>query len=140
MVAGAGATSVSSGVALDTVRLDKWLWAARFFKTRALAVKACELGRVKLRGQAAKPSREVKAGDSITVTNDGGTFGIEVIELSEVRGPAAVALTHYRETAESIVARKKEEEVRKSTAWFDVETAGRPTKRDRRDINRLRGR
>jgi ribosome-associated heat shock protein Hsp15 len=140
MVAGEREPSVSSGVAMDTVRLDKWLWAARFFKTRALAVKACELGRVKLRGQPAKPSREVKVGDSVAVTNDGGTFGIDVLELSEVRGPAAVAQTLYRETEESIIARKKEDEVRKSTPWFDVETAGRPTKRDRRDINRLRGR
>jgi ribosome-associated heat shock protein Hsp15 len=125
---------------MESVRLDKWLWAARFFKTRALAVKACELGRVKLREQVAKPSRDVKAGDAVTVTNDGGTFTIEVLALSEMRGPAAVAQTLYRETEASIAARKKEEEVRKSMPWFDQETSGRPSKRDRRDISRFRGR
>ena len=116
------------------------MWAARFFKTRALAVKACELGRVKLREQVAKPSRDVKVGDAVMVTNDGGTFTIEVLALSEMRGPAAVAQTLYCETEASIAARKKEEEIRKSMPWFDQDTTGRPSKRDRRDINRFRGR
>jgi ribosome-associated heat shock protein Hsp15 len=125
---------------MDAVRMDKWLWAARFFKTRALAVKACELGRVKLRDQPAKPAKDVKAGDLLTVTNDSGTYTVDVLALSDVRGPAAVAQTLYRETDTSIAARKKEEELRKNSPWFDVDTAGRPSKRDRRDINRLRGR
>ena len=125
---------------MDAVRIDKWLWASRFFKTRALAVKACELGRVKLRDLPAKPSRDVKVGDAVTLTNDSGTYIVDVLALSDVRGPAAVAQTLYRETDASIVARKKEDELRKSSPWGDVDTAGRPSKRDRRDINRLRGR
>jgi ribosome-associated heat shock protein Hsp15 len=125
---------------MDAVRIDKWLWASRFFKTRALAVKACELGRVKLRDLPAKPSRDVKVGDAITITNDSGTYIVDVLALSDVRGPAAAAQTLYRETEESIVARKKEDELRKNSPWFDADTAGRPSKRDRRDINRLRGR
>jgi ribosome-associated heat shock protein Hsp15 len=125
---------------MDAVRLDKWLWAARFFKTRALAVKACELGRVKLRDQEAKPSKDVKVGDAVTVTNDGGTFVVEVLALSDMRGPAAVAQGLYRETEASVVARKKEEETRKSMPWLAVETSGRPSKQDRREINKFRGR
>ncbi|SEB59779.1 RNA-binding S4 domain-containing protein [Terriglobus roseus] len=125
---------------MDAVRIDKWLWASRFYKTRALAVKACELGRVKLRDLPAKPSRDVKVGDAVTLTNDSGTYVVDVLALSDVRGPAAVAQTLYRETEASTAARKKEEELRKNSPWADVDTAGRPSKRDRRDINRLRGR
>jgi ribosome-associated heat shock protein Hsp15 len=125
---------------MDAVRLDKWLWAARFFKTRALAVKACELNRVKLRDLPAKPSRDVKVGDLLVITNEGGTFGVDVLALSDVRGPAAVAQALYRETEASIAARKQAEEERKSVPWADAVAAGRPTKRDRRDINRFRGR
>ena len=125
---------------MDSVRLDKWLWAARFFKTRALAIKACDMGRIKLREQPAKPARDIKAGDLLSITNDSATFGVEVLALSDVRGPAAVAQTLYRETEASIAARKKEDEARKSDPWFNLDTAGRPNKRDRRDINRLRGR
>jgi ribosome-associated heat shock protein Hsp15 len=125
---------------MDAVRIDKWMWAARFFKTRALAAKACDLGRVTLRDQEAKPSRDVKAGDTLTITNDGGMFTVDVLALSDVRGPAAVAQTLYRETEASVAARKKEEEKRKSMPWFDVATSGRPNKRDRRDIDKFRGR
>ncbi len=125
---------------MDTVRLDKWLWAARFFKTRALAVKACDTGKIKVRDQPAKPARDVKTGDALTVTNERGTFVVEVLALSDVRGPAAVAQTLYRETDESIAARKKEDETRKSNPWFELDRVARPTKRDRRDLNRLRGR
>lgn len=125
---------------MDSVRLDKWLWAARFFKTRALAVKACELGRIKLRDQPMKPAREVKAGDVLRITNDGGTFIVDVLALSDVRGPAAVAQALYRETEESVAARKKEQEGRKMNPWFEMDRSERPTKRDRRDLNRLRGR
>ena len=114
--------------------------AARFFKTRALAVKACDMGRVRLRDQPAKPARDIKVGDGLSITNDSATFGIEVLALSDVRGPAAVAQTLYRETEASVAARKQEDESRKSNPWFDIDTAGRPSKRDRRDINRLRGR
>ena len=125
---------------MENVRLDKWLWAARFFKTRAVAVKACDMGRVKLRDQPAKPARDVKAGDVLTITNDSGTFTVDVLGLSDVRGPAAVALTLYKETEASIAARRKEDEARKSNPWFEMDRVARPTKRDRRDTNRLRGR
>lgn len=125
---------------MDSVRLDKWLWAARFFKTRALAVKACELGRIKLGDQAVKPARVIKAGDLLRITNDGGTFSVDVLELSDVRGPAAVAQALYRETDESIAARKREAEARKMNPWFEMDRTDRPTKRDRRDLQRLRGR
>src|SRR4030088_3315950 len=80
-----------------TVRIDKWLWAARFFKTRTLAARACELGRIQSNGQRAKAAREVRIGDMLRVTNDGGDFQIEVLLISEVRGPASVAQTLYRE-------------------------------------------
>ena len=125
---------------METVRLDKWLWAARFFKTRALAVKACDLGRIKLRDQIAKPARDVKPGDAVTVTNEGGTFTVDVLLLSDVRGPAAVAQTLYCETEASIAARAKEAEARKSMPWFDQQTSGRPSKRDRRHIHSFLGR
>lgn len=125
---------------MESVRLDKWLWAARFFKTRALAVKACGNNRVKLRDQPAKPARDLKVGDRITATNDGGTFTVDVLALSDVRGPAAVAQTLYRETPESVAARAKEQEAKKNNPWFELDRMERPTKRDRRDLNRLRGR
>lgn len=123
-----------------SVRVDKWLWAARFFKTRALAVKACELGRVKSNGQAAKPAREVKAGDRLEVITDGGLFDVEVLVVSEVRGPAAVAQTLYAETPESRVARAKAQEERKSLLAFERLPTLKPTGRDRRQLSRLRGR
>jgi ribosome-associated heat shock protein Hsp15 len=120
------------------VRIDKWLWAARFFKTRALASRACELGRIESNGQSAKPAREVRSGDVLRVKNDGGEFQVEVLELSEMRGPAAVAQTLYRETDASREARLRLAEERK--AMPRIETEGRPSKRDRREVNRLRGR
>src|SRR5271163_3873902 len=89
------------------VRIDKWLWAGRFFKTRSLAARACELGRIKSNGQPAKAAREVRIGDMLRITNDGGDFEVEVLLLSEVRGPASVAQTLYRETDESRKLRQK---------------------------------
>ena len=86
---------------MNSVRIDKWLWAARFFKTRSLAARACELGRIQSNNQPAKPSREVRVGDMLRITNDAGEFHIEVLLLSDVRGPASVALTLYRETEAS---------------------------------------
>ena len=120
--------------------MDKWLWAARFFKTRALASKACELGRVQSKGLVAKAAREVRVGDFLQVRNEGGDFVIEVVALSEVRGPAAVAQGLYRETEESKVARARVAEERKAMFSVEVEPVGRPSKRDRREINRFRGR
>ena len=125
---------------MDTVRIDKWLWAARFYKTRALAVKACDSNKVKLRDQPAKPARDIKVGDRISATNEGGTFTVDVLGLSDVRGPAPVAQALYRETAESVAARAKEAQVRKENPWFELDRVERPTKRDRRDLTKLRGR
>jgi ribosome-associated heat shock protein Hsp15 len=120
--------------------MDKWLWAARFFKTRALASRACDLGRIQSKGQPAKPSRDVHVGDMLQIKNEGGDFQVEVLQLSEVRGPAAVAQTLYRETEASQEARRKLAEERKALQQFETLPEGRPSKRDRRQINRLRGR
>ena len=122
------------------VRMDIWLWAARFFKTRPLAKRACELGRILSNGQPAKAAREVRVGDRLRVTNDGGDFEIEVLLLSEVRGPAAVAQTLYRETEESRELRQKVATERKAMREFEVLPAGRPSKRERRHIIQFRGR
>ncbi len=122
------------------LRIDKWLWAARFFKTRALSAKACELGRIESNGQPAKPSREVRVGDFLRVRNEGGEFQVEVLGLSEMRGPAAFAQTLYRETEASRELRSKLAEERKAMPHFEAMRAGKPSKRDRRDIDRLRGR
>jgi ribosome-associated heat shock protein Hsp15 len=125
---------------MNSVRIDKWLWAARFFKTRSMASRACELGRIQSNGQPAKPSREVRVGDMLHVTNDGGDFDIEVLLLSEVRGPAAVAQTLYRETEASRELRMKVAAERKAMHQFEQLPAGRPSKRDRRHIIQFRGR
>lgn len=120
--------------------MDKWLWAARFFKTRALAARACELGRIESNGKEAKASREVKAGDLLKVRNEGGDFEIEVLLLSEVRGPASIAQTLYRETEASRASRLKLAEERKAMPHFEASREGKPSKRDRRELDRLRGR
>lgn len=120
------------------MRIDKWLWAARFYKTRSLAAHACELGRVEAGGQPVKASREVKPGDMLEVKNDSGDFTIEVLALSEMRGPAAVAQTLYRETEASRVARQKLVEERKLMPHFEIARKGKPSKRDRRELDRLR--
>jgi ribosome-associated heat shock protein Hsp15 len=125
---------------MTSVRIDKWLWAARFFKTRALATKACDLGRIQSNGQPAKPAREVRVGDMLHVTNDGGEFEIKVLLLSDVRGPASVAQTLYRETEASRELRVKVAAERKAMKQFEELPAGRPSKRDRRRIIQFRGR
>jgi len=125
---------------MSGVRIDKWLWAARFFKTRSLATKACELGRVQSAGQRAKAARELHLGDRLLVTNDTGDFEIEVLQLSEVRGPASVAQTLYRETEASREARLKVAAERKALHQLDRPAGGRPSKRDRRHIIQFRGR
>src|ERR1700720_306106 len=104
---------------MDTVRMDKWLWAARFFKTRTLAARACELGRIQSNGQSAKAAREVRIGDLLRVTNDGGDFQVEVLLLSEVRGPASVAQTLYRETEASQEQRLKVAAERRAMRQFE---------------------
>lgn len=122
------------------VRIDKWLWAARFFKTRSLASRACELGRIESNGNQAKAAREVRVGDSLRIRNEGGEFLVEVLGLSEMRGPAAVAQGLYRETEASVEARRKAVEERKAMANFEGDREGKPSKRDRREIVRFRGR
>ena len=125
---------------MNGTRIDKWLWAARFFKTRALAVKACELGRILSNGQVAKAAREVKIGDTLRIVNDGGEFTVRVLELSETRGPAAVAQTLYSESEESKVARQKAQQDRKLLAQWERLPTIKPTGRDRRLLAKVRGR
>ncbi len=120
--------------------MDIWLWAARFFKTRALAKRACELGRVLSNDHEAKPAREVRVGDRLTVTTDSGQFEIDVLQLSEIRGPAAVAQTLYKETEAGREARLKAAELRKANAEFAPSPERRPTKKERRKIIQFRGR
>jgi ribosome-associated heat shock protein Hsp15 len=126
--------------ARPSVRIDKWLWAARFFKTRSLASRACELGRIQSNDQPAKASRDVRIGDMLRLTNEGGEFQVEVLLLSEVRGPAPVAQTLYRETEASKELRIKAAAERKAMKQFEELPAGRPSKRDRRRIIQFRGR
>jgi ribosome-associated heat shock protein Hsp15 len=120
--------------------MDKWLWAARFFKTRSLSAKACELGRIQSNGQPVKPSREVHVGDLLNVKNESGEFQVEVLALSEMRGPAVIARTLYGETETSRELRLKLMEERKATPHFEGFREGKPSKRDRRQLGRLRGR
>lgn len=121
----------------EKVRLDKWLWAARFYKTRALAKEAIESGKVHCRGERCKPSKEVKVGDEL-VLRAGYDERIVVIEqLSAVRRGAPQAQLLYRETDESISAREKAAELRKAGA-LGIQTDGRPTKKQRRQIHRFK--
>ena len=122
------------------VRIDKWLWAARFFKTRAMAARACDLGRIQCNSQPAKPAREVRLGDLLRIKTDAHEFEVEVLQLSVVRGPAAVAQTLYRETDASRELRLKLAEERKALKLFSPAPEGRPTKRDRRKIIQFRNR
>ena len=122
------------------VRIDAWLWAARFFKTRTLAKKACDLARILSNGQVAKAAREVRVGDRLRITSEGGEFEVEVLALSDVRGPASVAQTLYRESEQSREARMKAAAERKAMRDFEVLPQGRPSKRDRRRIIQFRGR
>ena len=121
-------------------RIDKWLWAARFFKTREQASKACELQRILSNSQPAKPAREVRVGDLLHVKNEGGEFDIEVLALSQQRGSASIAQTLYHETEESKEARRKAAEERKLLGPMAYNAPSkRPSKRDRRLIHSFRG-
>ncbi|HSM84675.1 MAG TPA: RNA-binding S4 domain-containing protein [Candidatus Limnocylindrales bacterium] len=122
------------------IRMDKWLWAARFFKTRALAARACELGRIQSNSQPAKSAREVRVGDLLRIRTEASEFEVEVLLLSAIRGPAAVAQTLYRETDASRDARLKLSEERKALRNFSPAPEGRPSKRDRRKIIQFRER
>ncbi len=126
---------------MTSVRIDKWLWAARFFKTRSLASRACDLGRILANNQQSKPAREVRVGDMLQIRTEGdAVFTVEVLELSVVRGPASVAQTLYRETDASRELRLKVAAERKAMMDFAPSPQGRPSKRDRRRIIQFRGR
>ncbi len=127
-------------VAPSSVRIDKWLWAARFFKTRALASDTCELGRIEANAMRAKASRLVHVGDKLRIKNEAGEFLVEVLAVSDMRGPAAVAQTLYRETDESRTLRQQAAAERKVLMDNGMITEGRPSKQDRRKIASLRGR
>ena len=120
------------------VRLDKWLWAARFYKTRSMAAHACELGRVERNKQPAKPGHDTHIGDMLRIRTESGEFEVEVLQLSDVRGPAPVAQTLYRETDQSREARLKAAAERKALMHFNPSPQARPSKRDRRRILRFR--
>lgn len=123
------------------VRLDKWLWAARFFKTRSLAAEAVTGGKVTMHGDRVKPARPLQAGDELSIRLGPYEHVVRVRELSARRGPAPVAATLYEETPESIAARQKlSEQLRMAPAALVYEEKGRPTKRDRREIDKWRDR
>jgi ribosome-associated heat shock protein Hsp15 len=124
---------------MTSMRIDKWLWAARFFKTRSLAAKACDLGRIRSKDIEAKPAREVHAGDMLRIRNEGGEFEVEVLAVSEMRGPASVAQGLYRETEASKQERQRLAEERKAMQEFMPLPERRPSKRDRRRIIQFRG-
>jgi ribosome-associated heat shock protein Hsp15 len=126
---------------MDSVRIDKWLWAARLYKTRALAAEAIGGGRVHVNGTRAKPSKEVKAGDRLEVTRERG-LRVELVVrgVAERRGPAKEAVLLYEETTESVEARERHAAEMKLAAPSAVRGGGRPTKRDRRRMESARGR
>src|SRR5579871_6605111 len=125
------ACGMSAPINMKGLRIDKWLWAARFFKTRSLAARACELGRIESGGERVKASREVRLGDFLLVKNDSGDFHVEVLGLSESRGPASVATTLYRETEASRALRAQLAANRKVMRDVEGEREGKPSKRDR---------
>ena len=122
----------------DNVRIDKWLWAARFFKTRSLAAEAVERGRVKINNERCKPARNVRPGDLLDIDNNSSEWQVRVLGLSSQRGPATVARQLYVETEESIARREQHAEQRKLYTEPGEAIRGRPTKRDRRQLDRSR--
>jgi ribosome-associated heat shock protein Hsp15 len=125
---------------VEKTRIDKFLWAARFYKTRSLAAEEIGKGRIKINGQVAKASRDVKAGDTIELLRTGLVTTLEVLQVSEQRGSAPLAQALYAETAESIAAREKAQEIRRFTHEpAAAMSQGRPTKRDRRSLDEARG-
>ena len=132
------ATSYDGQPGMNGMRIDKWLWAARFFKSRALATRACELGRIYSNDRAAKAAREVQVGDLLQIRTEAGEFQVEVLLLSQIRGPAAIAQTLYKETEASRELRIKLAEERKAGRMMMPAPKGRPSKRDRRKIIQFR--
>jgi len=121
----------------EKMRLDKWLWAARFFKTRSLATQAVDAGKVRLNGERAKPACEIKAGDRLQLGLGEYEWTLSIVGLSLQRGPAPVAQALYQEDAESMAKRQQQIADRKLQANPAAEIKGRPTKRDRRQIRRF---
>ncbi len=122
----------------ERTRIDKWLWAARFFKTRSLATDAVDGGKVQINGETAKPAKQVKVGDSVRLRQGAFEYRLTVRGIAERRGPASVAQTLYEEDPESKLAREKHaEQLRLAPAAFVFEEKGRPTKKDRRDLSRF---
>lgn len=121
---------------MDNVRLDKWLWAARFFKTRSLATDAVDTGRVRLDGDRIKPARAVKPGDKLTIDNGSDAWEVVVLGISDKRGSAPVARALYEETEASIVKRENDSQARKIYREPASTIKGRPTKRDRRQLGK----
>lgn len=122
----------------ETVRIDKWLWAARFFKTRSMATDAVDGGKVRLNGERCKPARNVHLGDLIDIDNGSNTWQVRVAGLSGQRGPATVARQLYTETEEGLQKRQQEADQRHLFAEPGAHIKGRPTKRDRRQLDRSR--
>jgi len=123
----------------ETMRLDKWLWAARFYKTRSLATQAVGQGRVTLNNERVKPSREIKRGDALEIHLAETVWGVTVRLLSMQRGPAPIAQQLYEETPASLTRRQQQAAERKLSVHPAGEIKGRPTKRDRRQIHRFTG-
>jgi ribosome-associated heat shock protein Hsp15 len=123
-------------MATDAVRIDKWLWAARFFKTRSLATAAVDGGKVKQNGERIKPSRNVKEGDTLEIDSGSTEWEVVVHALSEHRGSAAIAQALYGETEKSVQRRQLQSEQRKLFREPSAGLKGRPTKRDRRTLDR----
>ena len=122
----------------DRVRIDKWLWAARFFKTRSQATEAVDGGKVEINGETAKPSKLVRVGDALRLRLGPFEHRLMVRGLGERRGSASVAQSLYEETEESRAARERQaEQLRMAPAAFVWEDKGRPTKKDRRELQRL---
>ncbi len=124
---------------METTRIDKWLWAARFFKTRSLATDAVERGRVKLNEERCKPARSLKVGDLLDIDNGSTEWQVRVLGLSDQRGPAPVARLLYEETPEGVQRREQAAERHRLFADPADQIRGRPTKRDRRLLDRSRG-
>ena len=124
---------------MTTVRLDKWLWAARFFKTRSLASEAVDTGKVKVGGERVKPARSLRVGDELAIDNGFDTWEVAVLGLSDKRGAASVARLLYAETPASIARREQLAEERKLFREPGTTIKGRPTKRDRRQLSKAGG-
>ena len=120
------------------MRIDKWLWAARFYKTRSMAQQAVEGGKVKLNGERVKPAKELKPGDALVIHIGAYEWSVSVVKLSDKRGPAAIARTLYEEAPESLARRTEQIALRKLVSDPSADRHGRPTKRERRQLDRWR--